>query len=298
MKKKITMTTLTILLAVMLVAIMPVQNLTVNANQGVNLPDIISEITIAAPWDSNVTFTFTDVYALATSWENQREIWGTLESTVVISRDINAIPIGGGSDEIFAIVAGTHNIVDINNVLLVSGYSDSEGEGWIAIRAVNESSAEWLFSYESQRTFRDIRELAVGGQMPPPDQPIAPSPGQTNVTFNGQALNFDLPIINRGGRTFYPMRELLEAIGAAVEWDQATNTAVGVLDGNMVAFPIDSNTFFVNGQARQMDDGLTSFLEDGRTYIPVRFAAEGLGLHVEWDAVVDTIRIYTAPARA
>jgi len=34
-----------------------------------------------------------------------------------------------------------------------------------------------------------------------------------------------------------------------------------------------------------------SFIESGRTYIPIRNAAEGLGFHVEWDAASSTIKI-------
>ena len=66
---------------------------------------------------------------------------------------------------------------------------------------------------------------------------------QPSVTFDGEPLDFELPIINRGGRALYPMRELLTALGAEVEWDAA---------------------------ARQMEDGLASFIEGGHTYILVR----------------------------
>ena len=49
---------------------------------------------------------------------------------------------------------------------------------------------------------------------------------QPSVMFDGEVLDFELPIINRGGRTFYPMRELLDALGAEVGWNDATQ------DGN------------------------------------------------------------------
>jgi len=292
MKKRLIIATL---ILVMFLSIIPGRALTINATSHTILPDIIPQITIAAPWDSNVTLTFTNVYSLGTFsdvtyTEESRfgahgAVWGALDSTVTISRDVDAVPIGGILDEMFVIPAGTYNMVDINHSLIFKGYIN---DGWLEMRAVNEGSAAWWFSDESGRRFIDIRELAIDGQVP---LTVHSATNETSVLFNGQVLNFDLPIINRGGRTFYPMREFLEGIGAAVDWNADTRTAVGVLGSNRVEFPIGSNTYFVNGQARQMDYDLTSFIEDNRTYIPMRFAAEGLGLTVDWDDTTSTINI-------
>ena len=45
-----------------------------------------------------------------------------------------------------------------------------------------------------------------------------------------------------------------------------------------------------------MDEGLTSFIEDGRTYLPVRYALEGLGVDVDWNGDTNTILIKSLQA--
>jgi hypothetical protein len=129
--------------------------------------------------------------------------------------------------------------------------------------------------------------IHVTGVVAPVPSP-APS-GEPRVVFQGVQLNFDLPILNRGGRTFYPMRQLLEALGAEVYWNNATRTATGILGERTVEFDIDSTSYRVNGQVLQME--IAAFIEDGRTYIPVRFAAEGLGFTVGWNDATQTLTI-------
>jgi hypothetical protein len=112
---------------------------------------------------------------------------------------------------------------------------------------------------------------------------------QIKVVFQGDALNFSLPVINKDGRTFYPMRELLEAIGATVGWDSETRTASGTLGDKKAEFAIDSKIYKVNGESFEMDT--MAFVESGRTYLPIRFACEGLGFSVRWDDATNSIII-------
>ena len=87
------------------------------------------------------------------------------------------------------------------------------------------------------------------------------------------------------------MRQLLEALGARVDWNETTRTATGTLGSRSVAFTIDARTYLVNGRNRQMDADIAPFVENGRTYIPIRYAAEGLGFTVDWDASTGMINI-------
>lgn len=52
---------------------------------------------------------------------------------------------------------------------------------------------------------------------------------------------------------------------------------------------VGKKQYMVNGQLRQMD--VAPFLQSGRTFVPVRFAAEGLGASVEWFAGEGKVRI-------
>jgi len=115
--------------------------------------------------------------------------------------------------------------------------------------------------------------------------------GDVSVTFMGKDLQFDLPVINKNGRTFYPFRQLIEAVGGNVQWDPATSTAIAELNGNKVEFTVGCYKYIVNGEEKTMDAGVVTFIENGRTYLPVRYACEGLGFEVEWNASTNTIII-------
>jgi len=112
-----------------------------------------------------------------------------------------------------------------------------------------------------------------------------------SVIFNGQALSFALPILNVNGRTFYPMRELLEAIGAEVGWIEETRTATGSINSSRVEFTIGSETYLNNTVEKFMDTGVYPFISDSRTYIPIRYACESLGYIVDWDDSTRTINL-------
>ena len=113
------------------------------------------------------------------------------------------------------------------------------------------------------------------------------------VMLDGRTLELTLPIINLNNRLMYPFRECLEAMGALVGWDDENRVAYGILNGNKVEFPIDSNEYRVNGATKNMDEGVTAFIRESRTYIPIRYAAEGLGYEVLWDEETSTAHIKT-----
>ncbi|MDR1537172.1 MAG: copper amine oxidase N-terminal domain-containing protein [Clostridiales bacterium] len=122
---------------------------------------------------------------------------------------------------------------------------------------------------------------------------LAPSPAETSVSLYilGEKINLTLPILNANDRTFYPFRECLDNLGAAVNWDDATKTASGALGDNYVSFSIGSNPYIANGISLNMDGGAAAFVSDDRTYVPIRFAAEALGYSVKWDEDANAIFI-------
>ena len=84
------------------------------------------------------------------------------------------------------------------------------------------------------------------------------------------------------GRTMYPFREILELIGASVYWDNDNKIAVGETEERKIEFPIGKNEYYLNGEKYEMDTAAYIDSTLGRTYIPIRYAAEGLGYTVDW----------------
>lgn len=64
------------------------------------------------------------------------------------------------------------------------------------------------------------------------------------VTLDGKALSFDVPpqIIN--DRTMVPLRAIFEALGASVDWNQATKTVTSTKGDTTIKLTIDSNTMY------------------------------------------------------
>ena len=102
------------------------------------------------------------------------------------------------------------------------------------------------------------------------------------LNFNGKDVVLQLKVQNVNNRTMYPFRECLENFGATVLWDSVNNCAIGKLNGKTVEFPIGKQEYYVDGVKYEMDT--TTYIDNslGRTYIPIRYAAEGLGFTVDW----------------
>lgn len=96
----------------------------------------------------------------------------------------------------------------------------------------------------------------------------------------------------KNGRTFLPFRALFEAIDANVGFDFSNSKRLkvwGEKKGNKVELFIGDIKAYRNGSVLIMD--VKPELVDGRTMIPVRFAAEALGMRVGWDDVTKTVII-------
>lgn len=111
-----------------------------------------------------------------------------------------------------------------------------------------------------------------------------------NVEVNGFNLASDYaPYVDRN-RTFVPIRELTELMGADVKWDQGTKSVRIKLRDQDVKLKINSSVVYVNNKKMQMDKAstprLTEYVHqngDCKTMVPLRFLSENLGFDVEWN---------------
>lgn len=114
----------------------------------------------------------------------------------------------------------------------------------------------------------------------------------------------------KAGRVMVPVRVVAEALGAKVDWDGANRAVIITKDGLSVSFVIGSRTYTANG--KEMASEVPALLyagpwysyydekggfylgysgpmrpvpgDWGRTYVPVRFLSEALGLTVNYSA--------------
>ena len=83
-------------------------------------------------------------------------------------------------------------------------------------------------------------------------------------------------------RVYVPVRILCEALEATVDYEGATKTVTITRGGTTLKLRIGVKTATVNGVAVALD--AAPYMENGSTYVPLRFVAENLLLTVEWDA--------------
>lgn len=102
----------------------------------------------------------------------------------------------------------------------------------------------------------------------------------TAVVFGEKVENDVVPVI-RNERTMLPIRFVAEALGAKVEWNEEKREVLITTDKVTILITIDSNIALVGGKEVSLDSA--AFIENGRTYLPLRFISENLGAKVEWN---------------
>jgi hypothetical protein len=103
----------------------------------------------------------------------------------------------------------------------------------------------------------------------------------TYVKVDDTLLGFDTPPVIESDRTLVPLRFIFETLGAEVDWDANTQSALVESSGNSVRFSINDTNAKVNGQVKTMD--IPARLIEAKTMVPLRFLSEELGFEVHWD---------------
>ncbi|MBR5539332.1 MAG: family 43 glycosylhydrolase [Clostridia bacterium] len=103
---------------------------------------------------------------------------------------------------------------------------------------------------------------------------------------NGESKTLDAAPIIRNSRTMLPVRFVAENLGATVGWDDATKTVTVKSADATIEIVIGAATAKVNGKEIALDS--PAFIENSRTYLPVRVVAENLGATVSWDDATKT----------
>ena len=117
---------------------------------------------------------------------------------------------------------------------------------------------------------------------------------EISVKLNGEKIDFaDVKpqIIN--SRTMVPLRAIFEALGASVEWDDATKTVKSAKGDITIELTIGAKELKKNGTAVALD--VPGQIVDSRTMVPVRAISEAYECEVNWDDATKTVLI-TTPA--
>ena len=138
---------------------------------------------------------------------------------------------------------------------------------FILVREDSEADAE------AARAQREATITALGGVV-----------GQTNVLLNDKCIAFtDAAPEARNGRTMVPLRATLEAMGAQVDYDQATRSALVTGEKASFTHVIGSDVITLSDGTEVKMDVASYATASNRTMVPVRFFSQVLGYDVFWD---------------
>lgn len=114
---------------------------------------------------------------------------------------------------------------------------------------------------------------------------------EVRVTVDGEVVAFPdaKPFIDSNGRTLIPLRFVAEKLGATVDWNESTREIKITRGDKELELKIDSNYMRTKDGYKAMDT--KAIIRGGRTFVPIKFIAEGLGASVDWDGKSKTVII-------
>lgn len=164
---------------------------------------------------------------------------------------------------------------------LTDVYFGGSKQAWDKIKIGNDNelllNADIHFGEKSVDTLRSIT-LTIG---------------KKEATVFGEPAENDVAPIIRNSRTMLPARFVVENLGAEVDWNSEKREVT--IKGKNLKTNEDTEIIITIGAAKILVNGIETaldspaFIENGRTYTPVRVISENLGAEVQWDA--DTHRI-------
>ena len=118
--------------------------------------------------------------------------------------------------------------------------------------------------------------------------------GEKDALIFGETRINDVAPVIRNERTMLPSRFIAESLGASVEWNEEKQlvTIKGKNEKDediIILITIGSECSSVNGESIKLDS--PAFIENDRTYTPIRFISEQLGASVDWNESEQKITI-------
>lgn len=204
----------------------------------------------------------------------------TTESIATTVKNENTVTVTATADK--GTVTGTGTYLKGAKVTLTaaanSGYRFT---GWYSDKALTEK-------YGENEEVKGSTTLYAGWKVDPKRQ-IVLAVGKKNAEVFGEKKSNDVAPVIKNERTMLPARFVAEALGAKVDWDGEAKTVTITKDKTVIVITIDSDKATVNGKEVKLDS--PAFIENSRTYTPIRFIAEALGATVEWNEKTEEVTI-------
>ncbi len=102
--------------------------------------------------------------------------------------------------------------------------------------------------------------------------------GSSSYYLDDEHKVMDVELFTENNRTMVPIRFIIEGMGGAAEWDGENETVLIEYEGKRLELPIGTSEIKVDGSSIPIDS--PAIIKDSRTFVPIRFIAESLGMKV------------------
>ncbi|EFM40005.1 copper amine oxidase domain protein [[Eubacterium] yurii subsp. margaretiae ATCC 43715] len=125
---------------------------------------------------------------------------------------------------------------------------------------------------------------------------IANSAFAIDIYYKDKLVPTDTSPVIEEGRTLVPISSIAGSMGAKVQWDKATKTAIIEQDSVKLELVLGSKNVNItkDGKKSQLVLDVPARAIDGRTMVPIRAISEIFGSKVEWDKETSSILIDSA----
>ena len=113
--------------------------------------------------------------------------------------------------------------------------------------------------------------------------------GAYAISVGGKRVDFDVQPRVASGVPLTPFRHLFEAAGGEVDWDKFAKICSAKGLGHEVVIKIGEIYATVNGKTFQLE--VASFIEKGRTIVPLSFVSEALNFDISYDPATNHVLI-------
>lgn len=128
---------------------------------------------------------------------------------------------------------------------------------------------------------------------------------EAGVLVNNESLKTEFSPYIKEGRTFVPIREITEKLGADVKWNGKDKSIKITLNGDVINMQINSPRVTVNDKKIELDDAQAPQLalyssprKETKTMVPLRFISETFGYDVDWNNDKVRAEISTSGAKS
>lgn len=207
-----------------------------------------------------------------------------------------------GTDKLDGTVTLSYSGLDVNKVGTADIIATAENtnsnydviceKGTLTIRKRHSSSSGSSADTEKADTPADESGTAVtnpsdkdddaGKDKPQKKTVIRMRIGNKNVTVDENTIANDAAPLLRNDRTMVPIRIITETLGGKVDWNGMVKEVTLTIDGKEIKMTIGRTLEKYN---------VAPVIIDGRTFVPVRFVADELGVTVAWDDATKTVTI-------